>query len=174
MALPETAARLFPLAKRLRVAVVAGFFLWENLGMYAEIHSNIYPLLLDSILLTLSAVIPLALKWLHTWLTSKVKSEKMKLVLDAADRVITSVVAKGEQTLKRDYLEAKADGKVTKEELQEMAAGLKETAMSETKKTLGDELQELLKDASSSFDLENYINSKIEAEVLAHKKSSAN
>lgn len=141
--------------------------------MYANIHSTLYPLLLDSILLTLSAVIPLALKWFRDWLTTKIKNEGMQLVLNTADRVVHSVVAKGEQTLKRAYKEAKADGEVTREELDAMAAGLKEAAVAETKKTLGTELPKLISDVASSFDLESYISSRIETEVLNRKSSAA-
>jgi RNA-splicing ligase RtcB len=81
-------------------------------------------------------------------------------------------VASREQTLKRAYKEAKADGKVTREELEKMALDLKDGAIEDAKRTLGEEIPELVKDIASSFDVEEYISSRIEAEVFNFKQSS--
>lgn len=139
--------------------------------MWSQINESLYPLLINGLLLTLSTAIPLGFKWLRDWLVSKIKNERGILAIDTIDRVVRGVVAASEQTLKAKYEEAKADGKVTPEELREMAELLKGTAVSEVKKTLGEEIPGLLKELASGFDFENYVSTRIEAEVLDLKRS---
>jgi len=139
--------------------------------MWSQINESLYPLLINGLLLTLSTAIPLGFKWLRDWLVSKIKNERGILAIDTIDRVVRGVVAASEQTLKAKYEEAKADGKLTPEELREMAELLKGTAVSEVKKTLGEEIPGLLKGLASGFDFENYVSTRIEAEVLDLKRS---
>jgi len=142
--------------------------------MYSQVHEVIYPLLVDGLLITISTLIPLAFKWLRDWLSTKIKNERVQMGIDTIDRVVHSVVAASEQTLKREYEEAKADGKVTTDEIKAMAAKLKDSAVLETKKTLGEEIPELIREVAGSFDIDQYISSKIEAEVLSYKSSGPN
>jgi hypothetical protein len=148
------------------------FFCGKIWLMYSQVHEVIFPLLIDGLLILLSTVIPLALKWGRDWLSAKIQNERVQLGIDTIDRVVHAVVASREQTLKRAYKEAKADGKVTREELEKMALDLKDGAIEDAKRTLGEEIPELVKDIASSFDVEEYISSRIEAEVFNFKQSS--
>jgi len=123
-----------------------------------------------ALLAFLSVAVPTASKFGLDWLRSKIKNEQVNHELARLNEVISTVVAEIEQTGKVEFEKAKADGKVTQEELAEIASSLKEKATSKVKAIVGEESPKLLSAALSGFKVEDYISAKIEEQVLKLKK----
>lgn len=116
----------------------------------------------------LMELIGIALAGLATWgialLRKKTTADVAQTALDHVDRVTSTVVDGLTQTVAAELKKAAADGKLTADEI----VNLKENAINQTKTLLSSSVMSAA--TSVVGDLNGYIATKIEAQVLAQKK----
>lgn len=116
----------------------------------------------------LMELIGIALAGLATWgialLKKKTTADVAQSALDHVDRVTSTVVDSLTQTVAAELKKAAADGKLTAEEI----GSLKDNAINQTRSLLSDSVMSAA--TSVVGDLNSYIATKIEAQVLVQKK----
>jgi len=121
-------------------------------------------------------MIPVAialLAWLSAsatrWINSKVKNEYLRGALERLNDAVYTAVKASEQTLVKELREAAKDGKITKDEAEE----IKKRAVDSAKAYIGDKGMAELKRVIDPAAIEKLIEDKIEAYLLDRKMDLA-
>lgn len=121
--------------------------------------SKLTIVLINAFIPVITGLIAWGGKLIRDLIKSKIENETIESVLTRVNEVVFSTVEELEQTLKKEWKKAAADGKITDKEKQE----LKDIAISKIKKRLGDKTLGLLKEHFGC--VEDFILMKVESAV---------